>query len=364
MNMSPVADISSDIEDKFWDDFIAQNPSGHHVQTSLWAQVKSELGWKALRIKILKSGEIVAGAQILTRSLKPFGSIGYVPKGPVSAPGYSDQLDIVLQELLNLAGSNGLQLLAVQPPEQYPGLEDCFRSSGFCQSWLELVPTATVHLDLSASKMEILAQMKRQTRQNIRRSEREGMVTREGGLEDMDTFYKIHLQTSQRQKFSPYPEKYFKKMWEVLAGRGNLVNIIAEYEGEAVSSLLIVPFGHTVIAKVLGWSGNCPEKRPNDAVFWGAICWAKDHNYQWFDMEGIHRGCAQAVLAGSSIPEEYRSSPDFFKLGYGGQVILLPLAYDYVPNSILNGIYRIVFRSNERKESIHSAIDRIRRGIG
>jgi peptidoglycan pentaglycine glycine transferase (the first glycine) len=364
MNTGYVAEMSSEIEDKSWDDFLAQNHFGHHVQTSLWAQVKSELGWEALRIKILNSGEIIAGAQVLIRNLKPFGSIGYVPKGPVFASGCSDQLDRVLQELVNFAESNGLQLLAVQPPDNYPGLDKDFSSLGFSPSWLELAPTATIHLDLNASKKDLLSQMKRQTRQNIRRSAREGIEVREGGPEDMATFYKIHEETSQRQNFSPYPEKYFQKMWDVLAARGNLVNIVADYEGEVVSSLLIVPFGHTVIAKTLGWSGNYPKKRPNDAVFWGAICWAKDRNYRCFDMEGIHRASAMAVLAGSSLPEEHRRSPDFFKLGYGGQVILLPLAYDYVPNSIINRIYRNVFSSDERKESIHSAVDRIRRRIG
>jgi len=364
MNMGPVIEISNDIEDKSWDDFLAQNPSGHHVQTSLWAQVKSELGWKALRIKLLNSGEITAGAQILIRNMKPLGSIGYVPKGPVCAPGSSAQFDIVVRELLNLARSKGLRLIAAQAPEHYPGLDNHFRSFDFYQSWLELAPTATIHLDLSTSEKEILSQMKRQTRQNIKRSEREGIEIREGGLDDIYAFYEIHQQTSQRQKFSPYPEKYFIKMWDVMAERGNLVNILAEYKGQVVSSLLIVPFGQTVVAKVLGWSGNHPKKRANDAAFWGAICWAKDHNYQYFDMEGIHRKSALAVLEGSSLPEERRKSPDFFKLGYGGQVILMPMAYDYVPNPIINSIYRIVFGSDERKESLHSAIDRIRRRIG
>jgi lipid II:glycine glycyltransferase (peptidoglycan interpeptide bridge formation enzyme) len=356
--------VSQQADDPEWDAFLASCPTGHHVQTSLWAQVKSELGWEALRIKILRSGEIIAGAQIMVRNLKPFGSIGYVPKGPVFAPGCCDQSGIVLEELLTLVSSNRLQLIAAQPPEQYPELEDQFRLAGFCHSWLELVPTATIQLDLSASKKELLGQMKRQTRQNIKRSEREGIEVRDGRPDDIHTFYKIHQQTSQRQKFSPYPQKYFLKMWDLMAERGNLVNIIAEYEGEVVSSLLIVPFGRTVLAKVLGWSGNYPEKRPNDAVFWGAICWAKDHDYQWFDMEGIHRKGAQAILGGSSLPKEFRNSPDFFKLGFGGNVILLPLAYDYVSNSIINRIYRAVFNSDERKESIHSAIDRIRRRIG
>ena len=357
-------EISTSLYDKPWDDFLAQIDYGHHVQSSLWAQVKAELGWKPMRIKIKNSGEIVAGAQILRRTIGHFGSIGYVPKGPVCVKDYPRIIPLLLEELVNLSKSERLRLVAVQPPCLYEGMEDDYKCNGFGRSWLELVPTASIQIDLTASQKEILSKMKRQTRQNINRSIRDGIRIREGGPKDVLTFYQIHLETSTRQKFKPYPQKYFDKMWEVMADKGNLVNIIAEFENEAVSSLLIVPFGNTVIAKVLGWSGNHPDKRPNDAAFWGAICWAKHHEYKWFDMEGIHRQSAEAILAGLSLPDEYRRSPDFFKLGFGGQIMLLPQAYDYVPGKHLNMLYHKFFANDDRKNSLYSALDRVRRRIG
>lgn len=357
-------EVSCDLEDKSWDEFLAQTEYGHHVQSSFWARVKATLGWKVQRIKIMEAGQIVAGAQILTRKLSPFISIGYVPKGPVCSLDHQDTFSILLKELVNLSKSERLRLVAVQPPYYYEGIEDHYQSSGFGKSWLELVPTATIHIDLSKDEKEILSQMKRQTRQNINRSIREGIQIREGGPEDIDAFYQIHLKTSLRQKFKPYPKQYFIKMWEVMAKQGNLVNIISEFENEAASALIIVPFGNTVIAKVLGWSGNFPEKRPNDAAFWGAISWAKHHDYRWFDMEGVHRESAEAILSGSSLPDEFRSSPDFFKLGYGGQVKLMPLAYDYIPGKLLPKLYRKIFASEVQNQSFYSALDRIRRSIG
>jgi hypothetical protein len=55
--------------DPEWDAFVAQNPGGHHVQTSLWGQLKALLGWKAARIIVTDHERIVAGAQLLTRSM-------------------------------------------------------------------------------------------------------------------------------------------------------------------------------------------------------------------------------------------------------------------------------------------------------
>lgn len=355
---------SSTFEDQSWDEFLARTEFGHHVQSSLWARVKAELGWKTQRIIIKDAGQIVAGAQILIRKLSPFISVGYVPKGPVCSLNHQEAFCLLLEELVNLSKSERIRLIAVQPPCCYEEMEDYYKDFGFGSSWLELVPTATIHIDLSIDEKEILGQMKRQTRQNINRSIREGIHIREGGSEDIDTFYQIHLQTSLRQNFKPYPKQYFLNMWEVMAKHGNFVNLIAEFENEAVSSLLIVPFGNTVIAKVLGWSGNFPDKRPNDAAFWGAICWAKSHHYQLFDMEGVHRESAEAILAGASLPDEYRSSPDFFKLGYGGQIKLMPKAYDYIPGKLSHKIYRTTFSSEGRNQSFYSKFDRVRRRIG
>ena len=79
--------LSCGPEDREWDSFLAQTPGGQHLQTSLWAQVKSSLGWKAVRIVVRQKERIVGGAQMSMRRILP-GIIGIVSKGPVLLPGY------------------------------------------------------------------------------------------------------------------------------------------------------------------------------------------------------------------------------------------------------------------------------------
>jgi lipid II:glycine glycyltransferase (peptidoglycan interpeptide bridge formation enzyme) len=114
---------------------------------------------------------------------------------------------------------------------------------------------------------------------------------------------------------------------------------MAEFNQVPISSLLVIPFGNTVIAKILGWSGEYSNLRPNDAIFWCAIRWSKLHGYRYFDLEGIDIGGAKAILAGNSLPEFLQHSPDFLKLGFGGQVVLYPPAYDMVYNPVFRWIY-------------------------
>jgi peptidoglycan pentaglycine glycine transferase (the first glycine) len=182
--------------------------------------------------------------------------------------------------------------------------------------------------------------MKRQTRQNIQRSEREGITIQEGNESDLNTFYELHIASSQRQKFSVYPLKYFQKIWDTFQPYGFVKIFLAEYHQAPVSTLLIIPFGNTVIAKFLGWSGEYAQFRPNDALFWHAIRWSKVHGYKRFDFDGINVSGAKAILAGNSLPEDLKHSPDFLKLGFGGQVVLYPPAYDMVYNPVLQWMYK------------------------
>jgi peptidoglycan pentaglycine glycine transferase (the first glycine) len=353
--------LSEEPQDPEWDAFVASLPHGHHVQTSLWGQMKSVLGYRAMRVIASADGRIVAGAQLLIRKVLPFVSIAYVPKGPLFSAWDPSLVKIVIEELKRAAQTNRFLVIALQPANNDLEFEPFLADHGFRSSWLELAPTATILHDLTQDTQQILKQMKRQTRQNVRRSEREGMTTREGTEADLPTFYQLHVTTSERQGFTPYPEEYFARMWQVFSEHDAISLVLAEYKGTPVSALLLISFGNTVIPKTLGWSGEHGRRRPNDAVFWGAIQWAKTRGYQTFDMEGIDRQGAELMLSGESLPEELRQTPDFFKLGYGGCVTLMPQSHYFVPSLLWRWPYHLIFGLEGRGAAIQGTFERLRR---
>ncbi len=300
----------------------------------------------------------------LVKRFTPLLAIGYVPKGPVYSDGKPVLAEMILNELERVVQTEHLRLLAVQPTHEDPELSQLLLNREFHPGWLELSPTATILLDLAPDSEQLLGQMKRQTRQNVRRGEREGIAVREGTASDLPAFYQLHLLTSQRQGFDPYPEKYFSRMWHLFAAQNLISLILAEYQGMPVSALLIIPFGDTVIAKTLGWSGEYAKKRPNDAVFWGAIQWAKTHGYSTFDFEGINRGGAELIVTGQPLPEDLHHTPDFFKVGFGGQVTLLPKSFELIPNPLLRWPYRKIFGKTDRGLAAYGFLDRFRRRFG
>lgn len=332
--------VTDQLNDPEWDAFVACVPDGHHVQTSLWAQVKTSLGWEVERIIVLDDNEtILAGAQVLIRTVPPIGVAAYITKGPLLLYEDQDLLTFMMEQIKCVCKRQRLQLMAIQPSNHGQFIEKNLPTIGYERSKLTLAPTATILSDVSASEDALLARMKRQTRQNVLRSLREGIIAREGIYADLEGFHGLYAATSRRQGFTPYPLSYFEKMWEVLEPHGMMKLILTEYEGELISGLLIVPFRDTVIAKMLGWSGNHAERRPNDGLFWSALQWTRAHGYRFFDIEGFDRACAEKVVCGEEIPEEMKRSHDYFKLGFGGQVVLYPVAFEHIPNPILRWVY-------------------------
>jgi hypothetical protein len=110
-----------------------------------------------------------------------------------------------------------------------------------------------------------------------------------------------------------------------------------------VSAGLRVAFGDTVICKKRGWSGEFGSLRPNVALEWAAIHWAKQAGYRYYDFEGLPRTIAEAVLRGEGLPEENRQSPASYKLGYGGDVRILPDALAYFSNPLIRCGHRVVY---------------------
>jgi peptidoglycan pentaglycine glycine transferase (the first glycine) len=341
--------------DEAWDSFLVQTPGGHHVQTSLWAQVKATLGWRAVRVIVTQEGKIVAGAQVLLRSLPLLGAVGYVAKGPLFAKDDPALRRMLYEELKQVARHYRIQQLIVQPPAATSDLPEGAAGVGFHPSAEPVATTTTLLIDLSKDEETLLAAMKPRTRYNLRLSQRKGITVREGGEGELEIYHRLLSATGQRQGFSVYPPHYFIAMWRLLNPQGFINLLLAEYEGSVVSAQLAIPFGDTVLNKLSVWSGDYGEHRPNEALQWASIRWAKTHGYRWYDFEGIDLATAQVVLDGATATTTPMHTVTTFKLGFGGEIATSPGAYSYLYNPLFRWGYETIFP----KIAQHSGVERL-----
>lgn len=144
-------------------------------------------------------------------------------------------------------------------------------------------------------------------------------------------------------------------MRRVLEPHGHFQLLFAKFKDHPVSSVLLIPYRETVIMKILGWSGLFRELRPNEALFWGSIQWAKRNSYRYLDFEGIDAVGARNILQGRSLTEIAIPSRDQLKYRFGGEIALYPEAYDSVHNAFYRWAYHKL-KPQVAKQSIMSKI--------
>jgi lipid II:glycine glycyltransferase (peptidoglycan interpeptide bridge formation enzyme) len=336
----------SDSEDAEWDAFVERTTGGHYAQTSMWAAMKARSGWRPIRIKVRNDGRIVAGAQMLIRTWRGIGGIGYAQKGPL-LDGTDVRADAVVDALRRVASQHRLRYVAVQPPINQVGIEPALWRAGYRSNPEIGTYHATVRLDLTRPTSELLARMRKSTRANVRRAQKRGIAVRDGERQDLDTLYRLLTAASRRKGFSIPPWDHFEHMWSTFASSGHMKLFVAEYEGEAVSAQLAIPFGDTLFTHVTAWSGEHASAMPNEALEWHAIAWAKEHGFRTYDFEGIDASIAarferplcdedRPVIAADRMVTEY-------KLGYEREYARVPTAYEYVPNGALRWAYFVVY---------------------
>src|ERR1700716_4351656 len=69
-----------------WDLLVDRTPGTDVTQLSVWGGLRGQVGFTPLYLLAYQDGGLVGGAQILTRRFPVFGSVGYLPYGPLVAP--------------------------------------------------------------------------------------------------------------------------------------------------------------------------------------------------------------------------------------------------------------------------------------
>ncbi|HEU4425690.1 MAG TPA: peptidoglycan bridge formation glycyltransferase FemA/FemB family protein [Pilimelia sp.] len=334
--------VSSNPSEPEWDRFLAATPGGNHLQSSMWGEVKSILGWQVVRVLATHGARIRGGAQVLLRALPVVGSIGYVSRGPVLESDDAALREAVLRGLRAVARERRILFLVVQPPLGQEAVIPDLAARGYRRTGglVEPHPTATVMMDLAKDEDGLLAGMRKATRYNVRLAPRRGVRIRVGDEGDVALFYRLLTMTSRRQGFAVPSEDYFRELLRIMGPDGHARIFLAEADGRALSAALVIAFGDVVSYKRGAWSGEHRHLHPNEYLQWTVMCWAKQHGYRFYDLEGVDLASRQASRDAGRPAWSALDSVSAFKLGFGGDVVLSPGAYEWIHNPVLRRGYR------------------------
>jgi peptidoglycan pentaglycine glycine transferase (the first glycine) len=344
------------IDDAAWDAWVASHPDGHILQTSRWARLKCEFGWRGGRVVLAAApggqAPIAAGASVLYRRL-PWGqTLAYVPKGPLVDWTDGTRTRALMDLIRRECGRRHAALLKIEPDlPGSPSLAEALADCGFRPSGQRVQPLSTIHVDLAAGEETILARMKPKWRYNIRLSERKGVAVREGTRADLPSIQRLMDLTGRRDSFEVHSAAYYAAATDLFVPAGMATWLIAEHEGALLAAIAVFALGEKAWYM---WGASGDDARnlmPNHALQWAGMMWAKGRGCRTYDLWGIpdEVGENPAVYADSDrwgregLWGVYR-----FKQGFGGRVVRYTGAWDRPLSAAGTALYRAALRITRR----------------
>ncbi|MGH8575303.1 MAG: hypothetical protein ACREX8_22435, partial [Gammaproteobacteria bacterium] len=164
-----------------WDLLVDRTPGTDVTQLSTWAGLRARVGFSPLYLLAYRGAELVGGAQILTRRMPVLGavfSLGYLPYGPLAAPGVVAAGDVrrALVDALAVLGRRRLQILFVQPPEGDHDTSSELLQHGFRSSSAGIAPGGSIRIDLTADLAEIRSRFGKRLKSWTNRWESRGVT--------------------------------------------------------------------------------------------------------------------------------------------------------------------------------------------
>lgn len=249
-----------------------------------------------------------------------------IPCGPLTDWEDKKAVKKVFEEIVKTGKEERCVFVRIRP--QLPATAEnlaMLEKLGLKKSPMHLAAEHTVMLDLKKSEEELLADMRRQTRYEVRRADKFGIKVEKSDSEEIfKEFHKVQAETAKRQGFVPPSLK------TLLAEREAFLKNIDIYiaktaEGEPIAYGLIIRAGKEGDYYEAA-STDLNRKLPGAyALLWKAMRDLKAEEYERFNLWGI---------APPNQPNHRYAGVTTFKTGFGGEVVEYVPAHDIVLSKV------------------------------
>jgi len=319
--------LISDNENGVYDKVVS-----HPLQSYDWGEFKKATGQKIERIGIYKDEKLINALQVSFHKV-PFtgGTVGYIPKGCMPDAGQFDALKeaakrnkaIFIKLEPNVAAAAVNIENNLQPQRN-------FLMQNAAVNGKNLFTKFNFHLDLAPSADDLFNNFKSKTRYNIRLAVKKGVQIIEDTSENgMETYIRLMLETTSRQKFFSHTPQYYRTMWETIGRKENsMLHIFhAMYNDQALTSWIIFLFNGILYYPYGASSGAFREVMASNLIMWEMIKYGHENKCRCFD------------LWGSLGPNPDTKDPWYgfhhFKEGYNPALMENIGTYDLVYNKFL-----------------------------
>ena len=340
-----------------WEKVLERFPEANFLQSPSYGKMNELLGTKV----IIDEFDDRGWALMVVRNAKR-GRYLEIPCGPLIEWEDKALVRDVLTRITNIAKQEKCVFIRMRPQlessaENLKKLADL----GFKKSPMHLAAEHTVIINLQKTEAEMLADMRRQTRYEVRRADKLGItVEKENSEEIFREFHQVQMKTAERQGFIPPSletllaerEAFGEKIW-IYVARTSATGDEADPKNAASSALeygakkpiaygLIVGDGHEADYYEAA-STELNRKLPGAyALLWKAMRDLKAAGYKRFNLWGI---------APAGQPGHRYAGVTTFKTGFGGEIMEYVPAHDLVISHV--GYLKDLIVEKARKKRRH-----------
>ncbi len=321
-----------------WDNVVMTYPEANFLQSPSYGKMNELLGDKALTLDFGGKGHVL----MIVRNAKR-GRYLEIPCGPLIDWGSKTDVKNALAEIAKVARDEKCVFVRIRPQLiKTPENMKLLKSFELVESPMHLAAEHTVMIDLTISEEELLANMRRQTRYEVRRAEKLGIkVSCDNSEETFKEFQHVQAETAKRQGFVPPSLKVLLAEREAFGDNARIYTAVTA-DGEKIAYGLIIRDGnegdyYEAASTLLN------RKLPGAyALLWQAMKDLKKDGYKRFNLWGI---------APAGQPNHRYAGVTTFKTGFGGEIIEYVPAHDLVISKI--GYLKDLVVERARKKRRH-----------
>ena len=303
--------ISFDINKERINEFLARQSKSNIFQTREMYQVyKSTKNYEPVFLSVINNKGEVLGILLAVIQKEHSGVLGnfsarsIIWGGPLVKDDNPEVLDFILKEYNKIIKRKAIYTQFRNFWNWSDNEKQIFENNGF-----NYLAHLDILIDLNKTENELLNEMHKGRRKNIRRAARIPLAFEDiDSKTEFDQCIQLIQQTYKRVKF-PCPDKsYFYDAADKLKQMNGLKTFALKYRDKIISTRLVLCYNKLIYDWYAGTDERFLDKYPNDYLPWKILQWAKENGYNTFDFGGAGK---------PNVPYGVRD----YKMKFGGELV-------------------------------------------
>ena len=209
-------------DQKIWEEFLQNHEEANFLQSWKWGTFHRKLGKENFYTGFYDNEKLIGVMLSIIESAKR-GRYLTVPGGPIINWNNKKLVNAVFTEMKKIAQDNNCVYIRIRPQL----IDDdfsrkLFKIHGSINAPMYMHAELTSQLTITHPEEELIANMRKTTRYEIRKAEKLGIkVTASKDEKLIKHFYELQLETAKRQKFVPFSYQYFFEQFKVFFDSDN-----------------------------------------------------------------------------------------------------------------------------------------------